>query len=119
MARRTQKQIVLDLMIERGERGMSAYEAIYDLHITRLAAIIFDLRQDGYQIRMEQPKGETARYYLMKPSGRTERQNRECGTHGCGHLYRRHISGMHCMDYDRFDNPCHCERFTEQKEPVA
>jgi ribosomal protein L32 len=118
---RTQKQIVLDLLAERGERGMSAREAIYDLRITRLAAVIFDLRQEGYSIRSETKKGETARYFLEAGSRQHAKNVRHCGN--CGHLYRRHVAGMKCMDYVKAEGIldllppewCPCEQFVERR----
>lgn len=108
----TQKQRVLDLLIERGETGVSAREAIYDLRITRLAAIIFDLKQDGYAIKSETPKGETARYTLLKPTKKAEW--RPCQ---CGHPYRQHVSGSRCMAHIKETvnsvEYCPCYTYTE------
>lgn len=115
---RTQKQIVLDLLIVRGETGVSAREAIYDLHITRLAAIIFDLKQDGYRILAPKPKkGETSRYFLLDP--RTKSEMPACATVGCGHRYRSHAG--RCMAMLNPDDAtataiyCECETYTEAK----
>lgn len=113
---RTQKQIVLDLLIQRGETGVSAREAIYDLHITRLAAIVFDLKQDGYAIRSEQKKGETARYFLSKP----EPKKQAIPCRACGHPAKHHVSGTQCIaeisnPLDPFAKPtyCQCQKYAE------
>jgi len=117
---RTQKQIVLDLLRHRGADGMTAREAIYDLHITRLAAIIFDLRQEGWRIESESKKGSTARYWLV---GVLRQPRFEfCGD--CGHIRRRHVADMKCMDYVKGEGildllppePCRCEQFVKAVE---
>ena len=109
----TQKALVLALLKERGEAGVSAREAIYDLHITRLAAIIFDLRQEGHPIRAEQKKGETARYFLDATRPRP-RGSLRCR---CGHQERQHISGMRCLAETGHlmtsVTYCDCQRFAE------
>jgi hypothetical protein len=67
----TQRQVVEQLLIQRGEVGVTAYEAIYDLGITRLATYIHKLRKEGWQIGMETKPGQTARYWLKAaPPGR-------------------------------------------------
>lgn len=63
----TQQQVVEQLLLQRGSAGVTAYEAIYDLGITRLATYIFRLRRAGWQIGMETKKGQTARYWLEAP----------------------------------------------------
>ena len=63
----TQRQIVERLLLSRGELGMTAYEAIYSYGITRLATYVYDLRQEGGQIRSATKRGETARYWLVEP----------------------------------------------------
>lgn len=68
----TQRQTILALLTQRGRYGVSAHEAIYDMGITRLAAIVFDLRKDGYNIisvdEPDLPNGQKRlqRYVLQK-----------------------------------------------------
>ena len=52
----TQKKIVLGHLIEFGM--MSMPEAIYKYGITRLGAIIFDLKAEGYKIEKEMVYGK-------------------------------------------------------------
>lgn len=47
----TQKQLVLGHLLEFG--CITPNEAIYKYHITRLGAVIFDLKKDGYAIETE------------------------------------------------------------------
>ena len=51
-----QKQRVIDYMNDFG--SITSFEAFQDLGITRLSAVIFDLREQGYKIRT---KDETSR----------------------------------------------------------
>lgn len=46
----TQREEVLRLLQDRGTQGVSAHELIYELGITRAAAVIWELRHDGYPI---------------------------------------------------------------------
>lgn len=114
---RTQKEIVRDLLIHRGATGVSAREAIYDLHITRLAAIVFDLKREGYRIRTEQKPGQTARYFLLSGARRPAAPVCECG-----HGYRAHMVGTRCYaDVNEADplakfGPCSCQKYAEKKE---
>jgi len=60
----TQRQMVLEILKEG--KGITSMQA-FDLGITRLAAIIFVLRERGYPIRTESIEtvnryGETTRY---------------------------------------------------------
>lgn len=114
---RSQKEIVRDLLIHRGATGVSAREAIYDLHITRMAAIVYTLKQEGYRIKTEQGRGQTARYFLIDP--RPKKMMPLCA---CGHRWQAHIGhGMRCMAMNYPDagwetaTPCPCEKYTEQK----
>lgn len=111
----TQQQRILALLIERGPVGVSAREAIYDLHITRLAAIVERLRKEGFRIRTEQAQGQTARYVL--DGGPTVKAPPRLCT--CGHRAHHHVSGMRCMvteytpgTYDAGVD-CQCQKFTE------
>ena len=72
--RGTQARRILDLLQERGSVGVTAREAIYDLHITRMAAIVHSLKKDyGLTIHSEYEPGKTARYW-MKGRGPASRQ---------------------------------------------
>ena len=50
--KQSQKSIILKKLKEVETRGYTSYEAFEDYRFTRLAAIIFDLRRDGYVINM-------------------------------------------------------------------
>lgn len=66
----TQRQVIERLLLDRGDAGFSAYEAIYDHGITRASSYIYDLRQEGWKIRTEKKPKETARYFLVEaPAG--------------------------------------------------
>lgn len=67
MSKRTQKDVIRELLRERGQTGVSAHEATYQLGITRLAAIIHDLKKEGLNIRAKVEKGMQARYVLEPP----------------------------------------------------
>lgn len=57
----TQKQLVLDHLRNKGSiSSMEAFE-LYD--ITRLAAVIFDLRADGYRITAEDETSKRGKHY--------------------------------------------------------
>ena len=49
--RTTQKQIVLEHLLEHG--CITPNEAIYKYKITRLADVIYKLKKDGYSIKSE------------------------------------------------------------------
>lgn len=51
----TQKQRVLDYIEEFG--SISSLEAFADLGITRLSAVIFDLKEEGYRFKTETERG--------------------------------------------------------------
>lgn len=62
---------VLELLRERGERGLTDGEAHSELHQTRLAARVADLKAEGVQVHAELVQVETvtgtarvARYWL-------------------------------------------------------
>lgn len=64
----TQKLKVLNHLRDR-KNGLSSWEAIVNYRITRLAARIADLKEDGHTIsaQMEEENGKRfARYYLIK-----------------------------------------------------
>ena len=45
-----QHRTVLKLLADAGPAGVSAYELVYVHGITRGAAVVYDLRRDGYEI---------------------------------------------------------------------
>ena len=49
---RTQKQMVLG-RLKRTKKGLTQVEAYERYGITRLSAVIFDLRDDGYEIKTD------------------------------------------------------------------
>lgn len=51
-----QKQRVLDYIREFG--GISSLEAFNDLGVTRLSAVIFDLKEDGYEFDTKTEHGK-------------------------------------------------------------
>jgi hypothetical protein len=73
MARRTQQQAVLDWL--KTGTGISSMDAFKALGVTRLSAVIFNLRKKGYNIESEEIETTTrfgsrvkiARYYLKDP----------------------------------------------------
>lgn len=62
----TQKEVVRSLLVNRGDAGFTAREAIYEHGITRAATYVHELRQEGWKIRTETKSGETARYILVE-----------------------------------------------------
>lgn len=70
MARRTQQQAVLDWL--KTGTGISSMDAFKALGVTRLSAVVFNLRKKGYNIESEEievttrfgNKVKIARYYL-------------------------------------------------------
>ena len=70
MARRTQQQAVLDWL--KTGTGISSMDAFKALGVTRLSAVVFNLRKKGYNIESEEIETTTrfgsrvkiARYYL-------------------------------------------------------
>ncbi len=71
MKRITQEEAVLEHM--KNHRGITSKEAFEKYGITRLSAVIFRIRNDGYQIGKAQEKTRTRlggisvydRYYLV------------------------------------------------------
>ena len=66
---KNQKQNVLDYL--KKHKSITSWEAIQEFHITRLAAVIFDLKDEGYIISTQRMKdidtGKSwAKYTLMK-----------------------------------------------------
>ena len=72
MARRTQQQAVLDWL--KTGTGISSMDAFKALGVTRLSAVVFNLRKKGYNIESEEIEVTTrfgsrvkiARYYLKE-----------------------------------------------------
>lgn len=67
MAELTQRHRIIGLLLTRGETGFTAFEAIYQMGITRAATYVYDLRKEGWVIGMERKPGETSRYWLISP----------------------------------------------------
>jgi hypothetical protein len=66
-----QKQQVLDLLVERGEAGLTALDALAIVGTMRLAARIADLREDGWNIESRDhvtPKGARVALYILRPT---------------------------------------------------
>lgn len=55
----SQRDAVLQLLVDAKAKGVSAYELVYVHGITRGAAVVFDLREEGYVIDTLD-EGETA-----------------------------------------------------------
>lgn len=67
MRKPTQKEIVLRDLREAGDKGVHGFHWL-GKYIPRYGARIYDLKQDGYNIRSEH-EGHGVRYYL-EDSGR-------------------------------------------------
>lgn len=72
----SQKKMVLDYIREFG--SITPFDAFKDLGITRLSAIVFNLREEGHDIHTEREHGKN-RYgqptrYARYSFGRDERQ---------------------------------------------
>lgn len=66
---KNQKQNVLDYL--KKHKSITSWKAIQEFHITRLAAVIFDLKDEGYIISTQRMKdidtGKSwTKYTLMK-----------------------------------------------------
>ena len=71
----TQKSMVLYHL--KNQKSITSWEAITKYHITRLSAIIYDLRQEGYDIQSTRERNEEtgtnyARYTLLRSKLWTE-----------------------------------------------
>jgi hypothetical protein len=90
----TQKQTVLMLLQTRGFKGVSVHELIYEKGITRAAAIVHDLRNEGIDIdTIDEGDTKLARYVLHDSNVAPPR---DCE---CGHRKRVHLSNEgKCMD---------------------
>jgi hypothetical protein len=66
----TQRATVLGMLLQAGPEGVSVRDLIYRHGITRAAAIVHDLREDGYSIRtvdegqLDDGRQSLARYVL-------------------------------------------------------
>ena len=64
-----QSRDMLLALSRRGEAGVSAMEALFDLHIYRASARVYELRREGFEIATIRTPGHTATYVLeAKPA---------------------------------------------------
>lgn len=69
--KKSQRDIVLDLLRERGERGVHSYEG-YRMFIPRIAAIIHSLKKEGFDITAKpddgrfSPHGKNGVIYILQ-----------------------------------------------------
>jgi hypothetical protein len=68
----TQCESILELLIERGERGLTAMEILAEAGSARGAARIKDLRDRGYKIRTDHIKKRRATIAKYVYEGRVE-----------------------------------------------
>jgi biotin operon repressor len=104
----TQKATVLRLLEARGFKGVSAHELIYQHGITRGAAVIHNLREEGFDIETSGGEGELATYTLTRA---IKPPPPPCS---CGHRKSGHASGYRCMaeaESDTGNGYCQCERY--------
>jgi hypothetical protein len=59
-----QSRAMLLALSRRGEAGVSAMDALFELHIYRAGARVYELRREGFAIRTERRTGQTATYFL-------------------------------------------------------
>lgn len=71
----SQAAVLLTMMREAGAKGVSVHDLIYRRGITRAAAIVFTLRERGYEIEtVDEGNDRLARYVLVSwPDGRANR----------------------------------------------
>lgn len=100
----TQKAMVLRLLEARGFKGVSAHELIYQHGITRGAAVIHQLREEGIEIETSGGEGELATYTLTRSISAPPPL---CG---CTHRKGEHVAGFRCMA-DTPTGYCQCERY--------
>jgi len=98
-----QKAFILRLLRERGSRGISVHELVYEHGITRAAAAIHELRKEsGIEIEtLDEGDGKLARY-ILKEAIRPPVPVCVCGTNKRGHI----AGEFRCME-----TGCECERF--------
>lgn len=71
--KKSQKQVVLDLLRKRGDRGVHSYEG-YQMYIPRIAAVINTLKKEGYNIFTKPddgrfaPHGKNGVIYILEES---------------------------------------------------
>jgi len=104
---RGQKAFILRLLKERGARGVSVHELVYEHGITRAAAAIHELRKEtGISIEtLDEGDGKLARYILTSMIPKPEPPL--CS---CKHPERHHVSGFRCMA-DTPEGYCVCEKY--------
>jgi hypothetical protein len=119
--RGTQARIILELLRERGSTGVGAREAVYDLGITRMASIVYDLRKKrGYHITTIESDGPMARYVLTEAPPKRKTFPRPCR---CGHFQNWHLVKIGPCQADVSDRLaptllCPCTRYTEAQEGI-
>jgi hypothetical protein len=109
-----QKATVLRLLRERGSRGISARELIFDHGITRGAAVVHELKKEaGVEIEtIDEGDGKLATYILKSAIAKPEPP--ACS---CRHPKRHHVAGFRCAAILNADEPfapsvyCPCERY--------
>lgn len=57
--KKSQKEIVLELLQQRGDKGVHSYEG-YQMYIPRIAAVILILKKEGYNIFTKPDDGRFA-----------------------------------------------------------
>lgn len=62
MAKKSQTQIILEELEANKERGITSWDMIVRHRITRLAAVICDLRKMGYTIESKIESNDDKRY---------------------------------------------------------
>lgn len=61
----TQTDMILQMLIAAGTKGITPLEALRFAGSMRLAARVQELRSRGYEIKTERTKGRHARYVLI------------------------------------------------------
>lgn len=68
--KKTQRELVLDLLIDRGSAGITPIDALREVRSFRLAAQIHELRKLGHDIVTEDyktPNGAHVARYVLRP----------------------------------------------------
>lgn len=60
----SQNEMILQMLVAAGSKGITPLEALRFAGSMRLAARVQELRARGYQIKTERTKGRHARYVL-------------------------------------------------------
>ncbi len=107
----TQKSTVLLLLETRGFKGVGVHELVYEKGITRAAAIVHELRNEGIEIdTIDEGDSKLARYVLKKA-------NVPPAVCRCGHRQRSHLAGSRCLAFVDENVPtkdlvdCDCQVF--------